>query len=214
MKSLPIVVVGGGGHARVVVDALQCAGLQVKGVVAPATEGKREAGIPHAAYLGTDDALAGQAETVNLANGLGSVAEPSKRADVFERYSQLGFKFVQVIHPSATIAGSAELSEGVQVMAGAVIQPAAKLGRNVLVNTRASIDHDCVIGDHVHIAPGATLSGGVAVGSRAHIGAGAVVVQGRTVGAGAIVGAGAAVVDNVPPGAVVVGVPAKERKKS
>ena len=211
MSALPIVVLGAGGHARVVVDALQCAGLQVKGVTAPTPpEGTLE--VP---YLGTDETLlAGKRQSVRLANGIGSVGAPTARAEAFDRFSALGFEFIRVIHPTASVARSAELGEGAQVMAGAVIQPAAILGRNVLVNTRASVDHDCVIGDHVHIAPGATLSGGVVVETRAHIGAGAVVLQGRTVGAGAIVGAGAAVNQDVPAGSVVMGVPAKERKGS
>jgi sugar O-acyltransferase (sialic acid O-acetyltransferase NeuD family) len=211
VSSLPIVVIGAGGHARVVVDALQRAGLEVEGV----TGLEPVAGVLGAQYLGTDDViLARDRQSVRLANGIGSIDATGARAATFDRFAALGYEFVRVIHPSAVIARSAQLGDGAQVMAGAIIQPAARLGKNVLVNTRASVDHDCVIGDHVHIAPGATLSGGVTVEAGAHVGAGAVILQGRTVGARAVVGAGATVHRDVRPGVVVVGVPAKERKGS
>jgi acetyltransferase-like isoleucine patch superfamily enzyme len=87
------------------------------------------------------------------------------------------------------------------------------VGHNSIINTRASVDHDCVIGAHVHLAPGVTLSGGVTVGEGTHIGTGAVVIQGMTIGPRAIVGAGAVVVADVPAGAVVLGVPARERSR-
>ena len=154
MSSPPLVVIGAGGHARVVIDALQCAGLEVEGV-AGLTPVNEVLGVP---YLGTDDfILARKPESVRLANGIGSIDAKGTRTEVFERFAARGYEFVRVIHPTAVIARSAHLGHGTQVMAGAVIQPAARLGKNVLVNTRASVDHDCVIGDHVHIAPGATL---------------------------------------------------------
>jgi sugar O-acyltransferase (sialic acid O-acetyltransferase NeuD family) len=211
MSPTPIVVIGAGGHARVVIDALQCAGLDVEGV-AGLTPVANVLDVP---YLGTDDSiLARKRESVRLANGIGSIDATGTRAAVFDRFVALGYEFVRVIHPTAVIARSAHLGHGAQVMAGAVIQPAARLGKNVLVNTLASVDHDCVIGDHVHIAPGATLSGGVIVETGAHIGAGAVVLQGRTVGAGAVVGGGAVVHRDVAAGATVIGVPAKEKEGS
>lgn len=211
MSPIPIVVIGAGGHARVVVDALQCAGLEVEGVIGLEPVGD----VLGVRYLGTDDAvLARNPQSVMLANGVGSIDAKGTRAAVFDRFAALGYEFVRVIHPSAVVARSAQLGEGAQVMAGAVIQPGARLGKNVLVNTRASVDHDCVIGDDVHIAPGATLSGGVIVEAGAHVGAGAVVLQGRRVGVRAVVGAGATVHRDVRAGVIVVGVPAKENKGS
>lgn len=210
MSSLPIIVLGTGGHARVVVDALECAGLAIEGAVAP-TAVADVLGVP---YLGSDELLVARgAGAVRLANGVGSVDADGRRAALFERYIELGFQFVQVLHPSAIIARATRVGHGAQVFAGAVVQTGTTLDRNVIVNTRASVDHDCVIGAHVHVAPGATLAGGVVVAAGAHIGAGAVVLQGRTVGAGAVVAAGAVVDRNVPDGAVVVGVPARERSR-
>jgi sugar O-acyltransferase (sialic acid O-acetyltransferase NeuD family) len=209
MTSARIVVLGGGGHALVVIDTLQCAGSDVAGIVAPAPV-EAILGVP---YLGSDDFLLARGnERVRLANGMGSIDASGARAALFERFIAAGFEFVQVIHPSATVARSARTGAGVQILAGAVVQPGAILGRNVIVNTRASVDHDCVVGDHVHVAPGVTLSGGVVIGAGAHVGTGAVVLQGRTIGARAVVGAGAVVERDVPAGAVVVGVPARERR--
>uniref|UniRef100_A0A7V3J935 Acetyltransferase n=1 Tax=candidate division CPR3 bacterium TaxID=2268181 RepID=A0A7V3J935_UNCC3 len=120
-----------------------------------------------------------------------------------------GLQPVTIAHPMASIAENAEIGEGTQIMAGAIIQPEAQIGRYCIINTGASVDHEDILEDGVEIAPGATLCGNVHVGINAWICAGAVVLPRLKIGADAIVGAGAVVIRDVPDSAVVVGVPAK-----
>lgn len=206
--SLPLFILGGGGHAKVLIEALLAGCVKIAGIVDPdpSLAGRSLLGVM---VLGGDDVVLRHApDEIRLVNGLGSIALPKERKDLFERYAALGFSFATVVHPSAVVASDVELAEGVQVMAGAVIQPGSRLGRNAIVNTRSSVDHDCRIGDHVHLAPGVTLSGAVTVGDAAHIGTGATVIQGVTIGGGALIAAGAVVIKDIPAGAVAVGVPA------
>ena len=206
---MPVIILGGGGHAKVLVETLWAASLAVAGIVDPdpALWGGSVLGVP---VLGGDEVVLAYApDLVRLVNGLGSTGLPQLREAIFERFAARGFAFAAVVHPLAVIARDVELGEGAQVMAGAVIQPGSRLGRNALVNTRASVDHDCLIGDHVHLAPGVTLSGGVTVGAGAHIGTGATVIQGIRIGGGSLIAAGAVVISDIPAGSVAMGVPAK-----
>ena len=210
--SLPVIVIGAGGHGKVVADALQAAGRKVLGFVDPKLAGKRVIGLP---VLGGDEVLRRYSPNkVELANGRGSASDlPGERKRLFEEKKALKFRFVQVIHPSATVSRHARLGEGVQVMAGAVIQADTHVDRNCIVNTGATIDHDCRIGAHCHIAPGVTLSGSVQIGAESHIGVGAIVIQEIRIGTRVLVAAGAVVVDNVADGKLVMGVPAEVQKK-
>lgn len=209
-KPPSVVVVGGGGHGRVVISALLAMGRDVMGVVDPKLSMEQSVvGIP---MLGDDDVLSNlPVGEIELANGIGSSHDPSLRRALFDRWTQFGHRFAIVCHPSAVVGTGVRIGQGAQLMAGVIVQTGSAIGRNSILNSGATIDHDCVIGDHVHIAPGATLSGGVNVGDSAHIGVGASVVQGVSIGNGAIIGAGAAVVANVPSGVTAVGVPAKFR---
>lgn len=207
--SLPVIILGGGGHAKVLIDALLASSAVIAGVVDPNPKlaGAKILGVR---VLGGDDIVNGfPPSEVQLANGLGSIGLPAKRQQIFERFKEMGYKFTTVIHPSAVIASDVVLGEGTQVMAGAVIQPGSRIGINSIINTRASVDHDCLIGDHTHIAPGVTLSGGVKVGTGSHIGTGATVIQGIVVGGQCLVAAGAVVVSNVAENTTVKGMPAR-----
>ena len=202
------VMIGSGGHARVLADALASCGIALSIVVSPdASLSADFDGVQH--RRSDNDLLAGKPADYVLVNGVGSVGDVQIRRDLYERYKASGFNFASVVHPSAVISPKAEIGQGAQVMAGAVVQAGARLGANCIVNTGAVIDHDCRIGAHVHVAPGACLSGNVTVGDSAHVGVGAAVIQGMTIAEGAIVAAGAVVVTNVAAGSMVRGVPAR-----
>ncbi|MBY0471650.1 acetyltransferase [bacterium] len=198
-----LIIIGGGGHARVLADLLAQCQRQVRGY----TDLSETSLSSSVSYLGTDEALVQlQPTEVELVNGVGSTSDTSVRAKIFEIYQAKGFRFATLVHPSAILPLKYQLGEGSQVMAGAVIQTGVEIAVNSIVNTRASIDHDCQLGAHVHVAPGVTLSGGVVVGDRAHIGTGASVIQGIRIGSGAIVGAGATVTRDVADRTVIKGI--------
>jgi UDP-perosamine 4-acetyltransferase len=182
-RPLPLVIVGAGCHARVLIDALACVGRSVL------------------AALDDDDAIKGYpASDVELVNGVGSFKTTAQRDAIYRRFNDLGYRFARIIHPSAIISYSAVLGDGVQVMAGSVVGPGAAIGVNSIINTRAAVDHDCRIGESVHIAPGATLSGSVSIGDGTHIGTGAVVIQGISIGRRCLIAAGAVVYRDLPDG--------------
>ena len=197
--SLPVVIIGAGGHGGVVLDVLRAIGASAVAFADsnPALRGANVLGIP---VIGGDNAVfeGYPPDSMMLANGVGGHDSTDARRSVFERFSDRGYRFMTLRHPSAIVSPSATVGDGVQVMAGAVLQPAAEIGPNTIINTRSSIDHDCKIGSHVHIAPGAILSGGVNVADGAHLGAGCVVIQGIRIGERAFVAAGAVVVRDVP----------------
>jgi UDP-perosamine 4-acetyltransferase len=204
-----VYLIGGGGHGKVLLDALRTAGVAVTGIADadPKRSGDRVLDVP---VIGGDEAiLAMDPGAVLLVNGVGSVDRPVARRAVYDRFAARGFRFRDVIHVAAVIGAAVELGDGVQIMAGCVVQTGARIGRDTILNTCASVDHDCKIGDHVHVAPGATLSGDVTVGDGVHIGTGANVVQGVRIGAGCVIGAGALVLCDVPAGSRVAGVPAQ-----
>jgi sugar O-acyltransferase (sialic acid O-acetyltransferase NeuD family) len=207
---IPVIVIGAGGHAKVLIDALLTIGIEVLGAT-DMDPVRLDSSICGLRVLGDDNILVRYApQAVRLVNGLGSVAVTTARQRIYEKYKGLGYSFETIIHPSAVVSKDVELSEGVQVMAGAIIQAGSRIGQNTIINTGATVDHDCEIGAHVHLAPGAILSGSVKVGSGTHIGTGAVVIQNILVGHNDIIGAGSVVVENIADCRKVIGVPARE----
>lgn len=199
--TLPVVVLGYGGHAAVVIDALQCAGRTVLGAVGPVLAiGARPDHVVGVPVLGGDEVLIERfpPDVVQLALGVGGGNHPAKRRALFESWCARGYRFTSVVHPSTVISPHASFGHGAQVMAGAVVQARATLGDNVLVNTRASIDHDCQVNEHAHVGPGATLCGHVSIGAGTLVGAGCVVAPARRVAAGVLVRAGTVVTHDWP----------------
>ncbi len=193
----PIIIVGGGGHAKVLVDILRRLHCQLVGIVDPnQTVGADWLGL---AVLGGDDAVFDYpAADIGLINGVGSIPkDKGLRVSLYNMFSARGYGFKTVVDPAAFIAGDVGLGEGVQVMAGAIIQAGTKIAENSCVNSGAIVEHDCRIGRHVHVAPGSILGGSVEVGDFVHIGAGATIIQGITIGSGSIIGAGSVVTKDI-----------------
>ena len=209
--TLPIVIIGAGGHAAVVADALLASGQRVLGFTDadPSRHTRTLCGLP---VLGDDRALeAHSPATLALANGIGGVGAGSAvaRRSMQARMSALGWQFVTVRHPSAVVSPFARIGRGAQMLAASVVQVGAAVGEGCIVNTAAVVEHDVVLGDFTHVAPGAVVCGDVAIGARSHVGAGAIVRQGVRLGGDTLVGAGAVVVRDFAGGGVLVGVPAR-----
>lgn len=205
-----VLVIGSGGHAGVVADALLAAGVVVVGFTdADATRhGRLVCGLP---VLGSDAVLdTFERNALLLANGIGGTRAEARRASVQRALEAQGWQFASVRHPDALVSRFAHVAAGTQLFAACVVQAGAEIGAGCIVNTGALIEHDVRLGEFVHVACGAVLCGNVSVGAHSHIGAAAVIRQGVTLGERSVVGVGAAVVKDFAGGATLVGVPAAE----
>jgi len=209
MSGIGVIIIGAGGHAAVVADALLAAGQQVLGFVD--NDARRHGrSVCDRPVLGDDTALEGfDTANVLLANGIGGTRGDGLRAAVQRRLEGAGWHFVAVRHPSAAASPFAQLGPSVQLMAHSVVQPGARLGAGCIVNSAAVVEHDVQLGPYVHVACNATLCGGVSVGAGSHVGAAAVVRQGVRLGDATVVGAGAVVVNDFPGAGTLIGVPAR-----
>ncbi len=207
--SLPVIIIGAGGHAGVLIDALLINSVDIIGITDPNPK-KTGRSILDVPVLGNDDALERYSPgTVQLVNGIGTASSTARRKLIYRSFKIKGYTFASVVHPSALIARNVYLAEGVQIMAGTVIQTGSSIGENTIVNTRAAVDHDCKIDAHCHLAPGAILCGGVEIGGEVVVGSSATVLPNIKVGRSATIAAGAVVVRDLPPEKIAAGIPAK-----
>jgi len=207
----PVVMIGAGGHAKVVIELIRAQGhYEVVGCTDSHPEPREVVGVP---ILGSDDVLP-NLYAQGVRHCFVALGDNALRRKVAARVTSLGFQLINAISPKASISPTVRLGRGIAVMAGAVINADATVGDLAIVNTRAAIDHDCQIGEAAHVAPRAALAGGVRVGSLAFVGAGATIVRGASVGESTVIGAGATVISNLGPNLVAVGVPAKPLQRS
>lgn len=194
----PVIVVGGGGHAAVVIAVLQKMSAQILGVTVAEDFGRKDVlGVP---IIGDDDELNKfHPEEVMIANGIGMTTPGhSARLEVAKKVRNRGFRCARIIDPTAIISSNIEIGEGVQILAGATVQPRTKIGQDCIVNTGAQIDHDCEVGEGVHLGPGVILAGNVKIGKKTFVGAGTIITPGVIVGDGQFIRAGSVVTADVP----------------
>jgi sugar O-acyltransferase (sialic acid O-acetyltransferase NeuD family) len=210
LNTSSVVVYGGSGQGKVVVDILRACGIEPEGFI---DDDPLQCGeLPGLKKLGDGNWLITQAASRSVAVALG-IGDNFDRRRIAERSAAIGIPLITAVHPSATVAESATLSSGVVVMAQAVVNPGASIGLGTIINTGAVIEHDCSVGDFAHISPKAAIGGNVQVGDLSWLGIAAAAIPGVKIGAGCIVGAGATVVRDVDDWLVVVGTPARVLKK-
>ena len=207
MGQAPIVIYGASGHGRVIADIVERAGTYL--IVGFLDDDRDLWGRDVSGYRvlgGASSLLNGFMEGCEVVIGVG---RNDARRDLAARIGELGYAFGVAVHPSCQVGRDVTLGAGVVVMPNVVINNGAQIGAHAILNTAATVDHDCQIGAFAHLAPGVHLAGNVVVGEGALLGVGASVIPGIHIGKSAVVGAGAVVVRDVPPGATVVGAPAR-----
>jgi len=171
----PIVLVGAGGHAKVVLDLLLDNKQEIDGFIDP------EVDIFYELTKLSDENI--DFDRVSLSMALGGVKPDSllNRLNLYNKYKTKGASFTNIISDNAHISKRAEIGEGVFINNGAIINGPSKIGNLAIINTRATIEHDVVIEDGAHIAPGAIVLGNSHIGKNSMIGSGAVILPGTSV---------------------------------
>jgi sugar O-acyltransferase (sialic acid O-acetyltransferase NeuD family) len=204
-----IVVLGAGGHAKVVVDALMMrASVKSQYEVVGLLDDREE--ISHQTVLGFPVlGTLNDLPTIPHDGIIVAIGDNKVRKRLFEELTGRGERLITVVHPHAKVAPSVHVGPGSVILAGVVVNAGAKIGSNVILNTACTIDHDCLVESHAHICPGAHLGGTVSIGRGAFIGIGSTVIHSLSVGDWATVGGGAVVIRTVGEKEVVVGSPAR-----
>lgn len=203
-----LVILGAGGHGKVVADAALASGdySSISFLDDAFPELMEVCGWPVTGKLAD---ISKQAQDCAAIVALG---DNSLRLEWLEKLDGLGFDIATICHPESIVAERVNIGAGTVLMAGSIVNIDTSIGKGCIINTGSTIDHDNHLGDGVHISPGANLGGGVVIGERTWIGIGACVVQEINIGEECIVGAGSVVLHTVEKGTTVVGSPAKKLK--
>lgn len=208
-----VLIMGAGGHGRVVLDILlESKEYEVVGFLD--SDIKLHGKVVNNFKVYGDISLISKLKMEkNIIGGIIAIGDNKIRNMFFKKFKEVGLIIINAIHPSAIISRTAKIGSGVVVSARAVIWTDSVVGDNCVINTGAIIEHQNIIEDNVHIASGVQLGGNVIVKKGTLVGAGSTVIPYITIGKNVIVGAGSVVIDNIPDNVTVVGIPAKTKKK-
>jgi len=209
MAKKKIVLIGGGGHCKVVISILKKLDkFEIVGIV---DNYKAEALISGIKIIGTDDDLRDIYKSgIHYALiTVGSVKDNTKRYKLFNLVKKIGYKFPIIISPKAIVDKSVRIDEGTVIVPGSIINVDSSIGKNCVINTGSIIEHDCKIRDHCHIAPGVNISGGVEINNLSFLGIGTTILQGIKIGKNVTTGAGSVVTKDIPDNVIVIGNPVK-----
>lgn len=192
-KLFPLIIIGGGGHASVLIELLREQKRTIIAIISPDDIYSRKIFTGIKRLASNEDILSYSPDEVRLVNGIGMMPNSSLRKDINQYFCDLGYQFETIISEHALVSDFASVQTGAQILKGAIVQVGAIIGKHSIINTGALVEHDTVIGDYNHIAPKAVLCGGVITQSEVYVGANATVLQNIQLAEKVIVGAGAIV---------------------
>ena len=199
MKTL--VIIGAGGHGKVVADIARLNGY--KHIVF--LDDTQTGSCLEYPIVGKSDEID---KFVSTAEFFVAIGNATIREKFIVKLQNLGANIVTLIHPSSVISKSVDIGMGTVVMAGAVINPCVKIGQGVIINTSSSIDHDCLIADYCHISVGVRIAGTVSVGKATWAGIGASISNNVSICENCMIGAGSLVLKDITESGTYFGTPA------
>lgn len=205
MKKLPILIIGGGGHAHSCIDVIeQCGNYDIKGIVDTNKNlGQSVLGYP---VIGTDkDLQTLRTQVDNAFIAVGQIKSADVRASLFETLQKLNFNMPAIISPLSYVSPHSKIGDGTIIMHGAIINANVIIGENSIINSNVLVEHDTYVGDNCHISTSSVLNGGVKIQSKTFIGSGSVVIEGISVGESCMIGASVLVRHNFGDGAKYLG---------
>ena len=188
MKSKKLILVGGGGHCKSVIDVAESAGFQIQGILdIPENVGKK---VLDYSIVGTDDQIPDYVNDAVFIVTVGHIKDAALRIKLHQKIVDAGGTLATVIASTAHISKYAQIGEGSVIMHHAVVNADAIIGRGCIINTFANIEHDAKIGNYCHISTGAMINGNCVVGNETFFGSQSVMVNGIEITSGCVIGAG------------------------
>ena len=211
MAEKKLILIGGGGHCRSVIDVIEASGREILGIIEqPQFEPDNVLGYP---VLGSNDVISRYVDEAEFVITVGQIKSAAVRQHLVDEVVKAGGRFAIIISPLAHVSHYASIGEGTVVMHNVVVNAGAKVGSQCILNTRCTIEHDTVVGDFCHISTHAVINGGSSIGDRVFIGSNTVVAQVLSITSDVVVGAGGVVCQNIENSGIYCGVPAKLKQK-
>ena len=206
MKSKKLILVGGGGHCKSVIDVAESAGFQIQGILdIPENVGKK---VLDYSIIGTDDQIPDYVKDAVFLVTVGHIKDATLRIKLHQKIVDAGGTLATIIASTAHVSQYAQIGEGSVIMHQAVVNADAIIGRGCIINTFANIEHDSKIGDYCHISTGAMINGNCVVGKETFFGSKSVMVNGIEIASGCVIGAGSLIRKNATQKGVYSGNPA------
>ena len=201
-----LILLGGGGHCKSVIDVAESVGYNILGVLdKPEEVGKQ---VLDYKVIGTDDDISKYVDKAEFVITVGFIKNPAIRIKLYNKVKEAGGKLATIIASTAHVSKYATIGDGTVVMHNAFVNAGAQIGNNVILNTFSNIEHDAIVGDQCHISTGAMVNGDCKVGNNVFIGSQSVLANGVTIGDDIVIGAGSVVRKRIERKGIYAGNPA------
>lgn len=203
----PLILIGGGGHCKSVIEVAESAGYEIKGILDMPDEVGKEV-LPGHKVIGTDDEIPQYVEECDFIITVGFIKNPALRIKLYNKVKAAGGRLASIIASTAHVSKYAELGEGTVIMHHAFVNAGAKIGDNCIINTFVNIEHDAEVGNQCHISTGTMVNGECKIGENCFIGSQSVCANCIEIASDIIVGAGSVVRKSIRVKGIYAGNPA------